>query len=196
MSIKTVNGLAWASVKTRNGLAIASIKAINGVAKPAGKSFSSGQSPDTTFNSVSSAHLFVSQQFTTDQAYTDINTATLIMRRTGTPTGTMKVGFFANSANKPSGAVIGDWSGDVNLSVLTTSNANVSFTFSTKPDLTTATVYHIVISYSNTPDSFNYPMLAYVGASGSDDLYRSGDGSTWTAVDFAMTATLSFTSDS
>jgi hypothetical protein len=35
MSIKSINGLAWASIKSRNGLAIASVKSINGLTVPA-----------------------------------------------------------------------------------------------------------------------------------------------------------------
>jgi hypothetical protein len=39
-TIKTVNGLAWASMKTRNGLARASIKTLNGADAPASGPFS------------------------------------------------------------------------------------------------------------------------------------------------------------
>lgn len=121
----------------------------------------------------------------------EISTATVIsevdlwLKKVGSPTGNLTVEIQTDSAGEPSGtAVTNGTSNTVSASTLTTSFADITFSFSSNPSLASGTTYWIVLTTADTQSNTNYVVW---GADTSTPSYADGemlgeDASTWGAL--------------
>lgn len=109
----------------------------------------------------------------------------LYLKKVGSPTGNLTVEIQTDSAGEPSGtAVTNGTSNTVSASTLTTSFADITFTFSSNPSLASGTTYWLVLTTSDTQSNTNYVVW---GADTSTPSYADGemlgeDASTWSAL--------------
>lgn len=109
----------------------------------------------------------------------------LWLKKVGTPTGNLTVEIQTDSAGEPSGtAVTNGTSNTVSASTLTTSFADITFTFSSNPSLASGTTYWLVLTTSDTQSNTNYVVW---GADTSTPSYADGsmsgeDAGTWSAL--------------
>lgn len=153
-----------------------------------------GQTTDNSLNATDSSRAYVSQQFTASWGSGTKSIAAIDLRlvKVGSPTGTIRVSIYADSADDPT-TIVGGWSQTIDVSTLATSETGVQFTISeaNRPTLTHGTTYHVVSDMSScTTSAGSYVRHRYVGASGSADVSWSADALTWSLTDGSSTATI------
>ena len=109
----------------------------------------------------------------------------LYLKKVGSPTGNLTVEIQTDSAGEPSGtAVTNGTSNTVSASTLTTSFADITFSFASNPSLASGTTYWIVLTTADSQSNTNYVVW---GADTSTPSYADGemlgeDASTWSAL--------------
>jgi len=113
-----------------------------------------------------------------------VGTVDLWLKKVGSPTGNLTVEIQTDSTGEPSGTAISNGtSGTVAASTLTTSYADITFTFGTPPSLSGSTTYWLVLKTTDSASDFNFVQW---GADGSTPSYADGemlsyDGAAWNA---------------
>jgi len=114
----------------------------------------------------------------------DISSIKLYLRKIGSPTGNLTIEIQTDSTGDPSGTPVTNGTSDVvDASTLTTSLALVEFTFTTSPNLSASTQYHVVLK---TTDSQSDTDFVIWGTDESSPSYSGGqlksyNGASWDA---------------
>lgn len=129
-----------------------------------------------------SANLYGANSWTSVSAYT-LKKVAIKLKIVGDPGSlgqtTLTIYVCSTTAGEP---VVLTQVGTKAVSELTTSYVECSFQYSTGYAISDATQYSVVISVNAVGDASNYSAAARNGA-GTEDLYTSGDGSTWLLYD-------------
>jgi len=126
----------------------------------------------------------LAQSFEISTAST-VSEVDLYLKKVGAPTGNLTVEIQTDSAGEPSGtAVTNGTSNTVSASTLTTSFADITFSFASNPSLASGTTYWIVLTTADSQSNTNYVVW---GADTSTPSYADGemygeDASTWGAL--------------
>jgi hypothetical protein len=97
----------------------------------------------------------------------------LWLKKVGSPTGNLTAKIQTDTAGSPSGTTVTNGtSATVAASSLSTSYGYIDFTFSTPPNLSAATQYHIVLETADSQSDTNYVVW---GADGSSPSYTNGE---------------------
>lgn len=126
----------------------------------------------------------LAQSFQVTGAQT-VGTITAYLKKVGSPTGNLTVEIQPDSAGAPSGtAVSNGTSGTVAASTLTTSYADITFSFATPPSLSGSTTYWLVLKTTDSASNTNYVQWgADTSTPGYADGSMSGEASaTWSAL--------------
>ena len=138
---------------------------------------------EVTTSAVTSYDL-LAQSFQVTGAQT-VGTVDLWLKKVGSPTGNLTVEIQPDSAGAPSGtAVSNGTSGTVAASTLTTSYADITFSFATPPSLSGSTTYWLVLKTTDSASNTNYVQWgADTSTPGYADGSMSGEASaTWSAL--------------
>lgn len=126
----------------------------------------------------------LAQSFEISTAST-VSEVDLWLKKVGSPTGNLTVEIQTDSAGEPSGtAITNGTSNTVSASTLTTSFADITFSFASNPSLASGTTYWIVLTTADSQSNTNYVVW---GADTSTPSYADGemlgeDASTWSAL--------------
>lgn len=126
----------------------------------------------------------LAQSFQVTGAQT-VGTVDLWLKKVGSPTGNLTVEIQPDSAGAPSGtAVSNGTSGTVAASTLTTSYADITFSFATPPSLSGSTTYWLVLKTTDSASNTNYVQWgADTSTPGYADGSMSGEASaSWSAL--------------
>jgi hypothetical protein len=169
----SANGTDWTVLDTQTGAAAwaASEKRAFTIANTTAYRYyrvnvSAIQGPTSGSTSVTAAEIELLPATNTKlgQSFQIANTATIAtvdlwLKKTGAPTGDLTVAIYANTAGKPSGAVLAT-SNAVAASTLGTSYGAVSFSFNTPPSLTGGTTYWMVLETTDSGSATDYVQWA------------------------------------
>lgn len=151
-------------------------KAAGGAACSTQKDTVGGTTNDFDVVGADTDYTYVGWQFTAGSNYTLCMTR-LRLKKTGSPTFTVKAYIYTNSAGAP-GTQVGTESAAFSVSTLTTTEADADFT-GMSAALTSGTVYWIVLVATGAPNDFtNFLSVAQI--SGSHNTKMSATGSGWT----------------
>lgn len=188
--IKTTDGLAIASVKTDLGVAIASVKTIDGIDNTSGGGgFTQKQTQgnDTDKNDIGDGStLELASSFTASSGYS-IAKVRVRLKKTGTPTFTIIARLY-NNGTGPGTQNGADSVETLTASTLTTSYADVDFTWASPMALTNATRYWISMRASGHTNASN--MVSWAGNPLGTESQWGRDAGLWTLTQALMDGTL------
>lgn len=131
-----------------------------------------------------SGNVYVDQKFTTGVAAqavkaSNLATALVTLKKTGSPTGGIVLKIYADNAGVP-GTLLDTSDTTLLASSLTTSAATYGFNLPAHYFSTPSTAYHYVLQYTGSVDGTNYVVISTNATVTNGSLSTASDGTTWT----------------
>lgn len=118
----------------------------------------------------------LSSSFVAGASYTACK-AVLRLSKTGSPSGTLKVGIFTDSGGLPN-VQVGSYSDTVNCSTLAGSEGDITF-INLSASIVSATTYHVVLFASAAHDGSNFVTWHIMDSTGDLIDFYSTSGGVW-----------------
>lgn len=119
----------------------------------------------------------------TSATSTNVFTAKLWMKKVGSPTGTLTFAIYSDASGVPGSIITNGTATTISASSLSTSYGWITFSFPVQPALTAATLFHGVLSTTDSASGTNYVIWGAVTPSTYGGGQLQGEVSTaWSAV--------------